>query len=209
MFRERLLEGLYVLTDTRLTPPESIEEKVHQAIQGGCRVVQFRDKTGDQEQRHEQAQALSHLCREHDVLFIINDDIALAEAVHAHGVHLGREDQALEQAREILGPQAIIGISCYNSLELAVQAAQAGADYVAFGSFFSSSIKPEAVRAEPELLTRARAQLDIPIVAIGGITAENTPQLIEAGADMVAVISAVFGVTEIRAAARRFAQLFQ
>jgi thiamine-phosphate pyrophosphorylase len=209
MFRESLLEGLYVLTDNLLTPPDTIEQQVKQAIEGGSKVIQFRDKTRDSESRLEQAQRLQKLCSQHNALLIINDDIQLAAEVNADGVHLGKEDENLQRAREKLGPKAIIGISCYNQLEPAIQAEQEGADYVAFGSFFASSIKPEAVKATPDLLETARSQLQIPIVAIGGITPGNAQTLIDAGADMLAVISAVFAQDDIRKAAQKFSNLFQ
>lgn len=200
--------GLYVLTDPHLTPDAQLVPAVAQAIAGGAVMVQYRDKSEDADRRHWEAQDLVHLCRPLGVPLIINDDVALARAVGAAGVHLGRDDADVAQARAILGPGAIIGVSCYNELDRAVQAQAAGADYVAFGSFFSSSVKPQAVRATPDLLRQARRHLTIPIVAIGGITADNAAPLIAAGADLLAVISDVFGRRDIRAAAARLAALF-
>ncbi|MGC8698478.1 MAG: thiamine phosphate synthase, partial [Halothiobacillus sp.] len=169
--------------------------------------VQYRDKSGDTERRLAEASALRALTRVHNVIFLINDDVALALAVGADGVHLGREDGAIASARAELGTGAIIGASCYNDLALAEQAAQAGADYLAFGAFFKSKTKPHAVPANPALLTRARAELHLPLCAIGGITPENAPPLLTAGADMLAVISAVFAAKNITTAAHTFAAL--
>lgn len=159
--------------------------------------------------RLRQAQALSRICREHGVIFLVNDDVGLAKESDAGGVHLGREDMALPEARAQLGSGKLIGVSCYNDLERALMAEKQGADYVAFGSFFPSRTKPQAVRASLELLRKARRQLKLPIVAIGGITPENGAGLVEAGVDMLAVIEGVFGQPDIRTAARRYANLFR
>lgn len=179
-----------------------------QAIAGGAQIVQYRDKKHAAAERARQASELAELCRQHNVLFIVNDDVALAKQSRADGVHLGREDAALAPARAQLGPQAVIGVSCYNELARAQAAEKQGADYVAFGRFFPSRTKPQAVPASLDLLREAKQQLHIPIVAIGGITPENGAALIAAGADALAVIEGVFGQPDIRAAARRYAQLF-
>lgn len=202
------LRGLYAITDDKLIPEEGLVEAVALAIAGGARMVQYRSKHPDRDRRLWEAQDLVTLCRPLGVPLIINDDVAIAKQVGAAGVHLGKEDGTIETAREALGPEAIIGVSCYNRLELALEAQQAGADYVAFGSFFPSTVKPGAVRADPDLLREAKARLSVPVVAIGGITAENGANLVAAGADMLAVISALFGADDIRAAARAFSQLF-
>lgn len=202
------LHGLYVITDTRLIPDAQLNAAVEQAIAGGARVVQYRDKRDDASHRHVQAEALANLCRARGTVFIINDDPALAAAVRADGVHLGKDDGDIAAARALLGPDAVIGVSCYNQLERAQAAAAAGADYVAFGSFFPSSVKPDAVRAVPELLREAKAHLHVPLAAIGGITSANGAALVAAGADLLAVISDVFGHDDVRAAAQRIAQLF-
>ena len=158
---------------------------------------------------HEQfARALNALCREHGVAFLINDDVRLAGTIGAAGVHLGRDDPDIGAARAVLGASALIGVSCYNELARAQAAQDAGADYVAFGRFFPSRTKPQAVPAAPELLRAARTALKIPIVAIGGITPENGASLIAAGADALAVIEGVFNQSDIRAAAERYARLF-
>ncbi|MCK9529350.1 MAG: thiamine phosphate synthase [Gammaproteobacteria bacterium] len=202
------LRGLYVITDARLIPDARLTAAVEQAIAGGARMVQYRDKGADATRLHGHAEALAKLCRARGAMFIINDDPALAAAVRADGVHLGRDDGDIAAARTLLGPDAVIGVSCYNQLERAKAAVAAGADYVAFGSFFPSSVKPDAVRAAPALLREAKACLRVPLVAIGGITSANGAALVTAGADMLAVISDVFGHDDIRAAARRIAQLF-
>ncbi len=202
------LRGLYVITDTVKFKRDDLVRVVAEAIAGGARIVQYRDKSGDTERRLAEASALRSLTLEHEVLFLINDDLDLAEAVAADGVHLGREDGAIEAARARLGAEAVIGASCYNSLELAGDAVQAGADYVAFGAFFPSRTKPDAAVASMALLIEAEQKLNVPICAIGGITKESAPELISAGADMLAVISAVFSATDIEAAARDFSTLW-
>jgi thiamine-phosphate pyrophosphorylase len=182
--------------------------QVSQAIGGGARLVQYRDKTPDPQTRHRRAAALVDLCRPAGVPLIVNDDLELAAAVHAAGVHLGSDDGDCATARWRLGADAIVGISCYDRLELALAAERAGASYVAFGSFFHSSVKPGAVRPQVELLTRARERLHIPSVAIGGITPQNAASLIAAGADMLAVVTGLFAAADVAAAARSYAQLF-
>lgn len=152
---------------------------------------------------------LFNLCLNYHVPFIINDDLALAKTLGADGVHLGAEDAAAAYARQALGPRAIIGVSCYNSLERALQAQREGADYVAFGRFFPSRSKPDAVQAGIELLREARKKLHLPIAAIGGITLQNAAQLLEAGADMLAVIHGVFGEQDVRAATQSYTTLFR
>ena len=204
----RLPRGLYAITDTALIGGERMVSAVAAAITGGAVMVQYRDKGGVPARRLREAQALLDLCRERHVPLIINDDMDLAAAVGADGVHLGRDDICLTQARERLGDTALIGISCYNRLDLACAAEAAGADYVAFGSFFSSSTKLDAVRADVALLHTAKQHLTVPVVAIGGITADNGAALVASGADMLAVISDLFAVADIRAAAEALSKLF-
>jgi len=202
------LNGLYAITPEHPDPAHPLPEQVEQAILGGARVIQYRDKSGDPQRRLDQASALLSLCRRHGVPLIINDDVELAAAVGADGVHLGRDDPDPIAARERLGSDTLIGVSCYNRLENAARARELGADYIAFGRFFPSASKPQAVQARPELLQQARAFLQLPIVAIGGITPQNGAPLVAAGADMLAVIDALFGNTDIRTTAQAFAQLF-
>ena len=200
--------GLYAIADTHYLQDARLTTAVMEAIEGGARTVQYRDKKRDAKMRINQAAELAKLCRQQGVLFIVNDDPELAEQVQADGVHLGREDASLAHARELLGPAAIIGVSCYDELPRAIAAEAAGADYVAFGRFFPSRTKPQAMPTEPALLHEARKRLHVSIVAIGGITPENGASLIAAGADALAIIEGVFGQGDVRAAARRYAQLF-
>ena len=209
MGRSELPRGLYAVTDSRLIPADELTTRVAQAIAGGAVMIQYREKHKPRDVRQQEAAALQVLCRERRVPLIINDDIDLATMVGAAGVHLGRDDASIGQAREQLGPRAFIGVSCYNRFERARAAAAAGASYVAFGRFFPSATKPGAVQAEPDLLEQARAQLDLAVVAIGGITPENAACLVAAGADLLAVIHGVFGQPDVEAAARRYAALFE
>ena len=200
------LRGLYAITDG--SQGQTLIERVNSALKGGARIVQYRNKGADEPRREADAWELARLCRRHGVPLIVNDDPELARAVGADGVHLGRHDRHIELARATLGPGRLIGASCYDSLDLARQAVAAGADYLAFGSFFPSPTKPRAVRAALELLRQARG-LQLPVVAIGGITPENGAALIDAGADMLAVISGVFAQPDVAAASRRYACLFE
>jgi thiamine-phosphate pyrophosphorylase len=206
------LRGLYAITPELAGPGPSLARQVELAIAGGARLIQYRDKSqdraGDRERRLAQAHSLRAVCRGAGVPLIINDDATLAAAVSADGVHLGRDDVSPAEARRLLGPAAIIGASCYDRLDLAEAAQAAGADYVAFGSFFPSGTKPLAVRAELDLLRRAHRSIRVPLVAIGGITPENGAALIAAGADLLAVVSGVFGGPDPRAAAQAYARLF-
>ncbi len=203
------IAGLYAIADSSYLVAEQFVPAVRAALAGGARVIQYRDKTNAAPQREALARALTTLCREHGVPFLINDDVRLAGIVGASGVHLGRDDTGIAAACAALGDAALVGVSCYNQLERAQAAQAAGADYVAFGRFFPSRTKPQAVPATPELLRAARAALKIPIVAIGGITPENGASLIAAGADALAVIEGVFNQPDIRAAAERYARLFE
>lgn len=202
------MSGLYVVTDALATPAATMVSQVAAALRGGARIVQYRDKGCGYERRRAEATALVAVCRCHGALFLVNDEVALASAVGASGVHLGKDDRLPREARAILGPDAVIGVSCYDSLAHAEAAAAEGASYVAFGRFFPSRTKPTAVPASVELLQRARERLNLPIAAIGGITAENASTLIAAGADMLAVVHGVFGQPDCAAAARRIAALF-
>jgi thiamine-phosphate diphosphorylase len=203
-----MIGGLYAITRETDDSARLLSE-VEAALQGGAAVVQYRDKSGDVARQHEQASELLEICRRYRVPLIINDSLRLADLVDADGVHLGRDDGGIREARIVLGAEKIIGVSCYQSLDMALAAQTAGADYVAFGSFFASVTKPDAPRADFSLLQHASGILRLPIVAIGGITSENAASLIEAGADAIAVINALFEVpNDIEARARRFADLF-
>ena len=200
------ISGLYAIT-----PGESdtavLLRKVKLALLGGAQVLQYRNKTADAALCLEQARALKALTQEFSVPLIINDDAVLAQRVEADGVHLGGEDVSVATARAVLGSGKIIGVSCYNRMALAHEAVRQGASYVAFGSFFASSVKPDALVATPDLLRQARREIAVPLVAIGGITAQNCMQLLDAGADALAVISEVFGAADIQNAARQLANL--
>lgn len=209
MVSTRSITGLYAIADTHYLDDTRLVDAVTQAIMGGARIVQYRDKRHAAEKRMQQAKILAALCRQHDALFIVNDDVTLAKETQADGAHLGRDDASLSEAREQLGPRAIIGVSCYNELARAEAAERQGADYVAFGRFFPSRTKPQAVPAGLDLLREAKRKLHIPAVAIGGITPENGASLIAAGADALAVIEGVFGQADVRAAAERYARLFK
>ena len=202
-----LIRGLYVITDARLTG-RTLLEKTRQAIEGGAALIQYRAKNTDTQQRTEDACALQALCERYDMPFIINDDVTLAQECCAHGVHLGKDDETIQQARAVLGSRAIIGASCYNNLKRAITAQESGADYVALGSFFPSLTKPDAVSASITLIGQAKSLLKVPVVAIGGITPDNAVPLVAAGVDAVAVIDGVFGQTDAHHAARCYARLF-
>jgi thiamine-phosphate pyrophosphorylase len=202
-----MIAGLYAIT-RETDDTNYLLTAVEAALRGGAAVVQYRDKSGDVARQHEQASELLMLCRQYDVPLIINDSLRLADLIDADGVHVGRDDGAIHEARIVLGPDKIIGVSCYQSLELAVAAQAAGADYVAFGSFFPSFTKPDAAHAELDLLREAAGVIHLPIVAIGGIALDNAGSLIDAGADAVAVISALFDSGNIEDTARQFADLF-
>jgi len=196
------LRGLYAVTDPALN--ERLIAAVAEALEAGIRIVQYRDKRDDAPRREMEAIMLRALTRRHDALLIVNDDPGLAAAVQADGVHLGRDDPDIAEARQLLGPQAIVGVSCYDSLELARKAAAAGADYVAFGSVYPSSTKPDAVHAPLDLLTAAKRDLGVPVCAIGGIAPANAGPVLAAGADMLAVVSSIFSAPDIQQAVRDF-----
>jgi thiamine-phosphate pyrophosphorylase len=205
------ISGLYAVT------PETGDSAVQQdrlfasvalVLEGGASILQYRCKNPDFTFRLSQARRLKMLCQQHSVSFIVNDDVELAAQVQADGVHLGREDAEISTARARLGRSTLIGASCYDDLGRAGTAVTAGADYLAFGSFFRSSVKPGAVRPSLDLLTQARRRWRLPLVAIGGITPENAPKVIEAGADAVAVITAIFSSSDPRESARSIARLF-
>lgn len=200
--RARRLAGLYAVTPD-LADTADLVARVAAAVTGGAAAIQYRNKIADAALRRAQAAALARVHAARGALFIVNDDATLAAEVGADGVHVGEDDGSIVAAREIVGPDRIIGVSCYNDYARAEAAVAAGADYVAFGSFFASTVKPGAYRADVALLLRAR-HLGVPVVAIGGITAENAGELERAGADAVAVISAVFDAPDVEAAARAF-----
>lgn len=185
--------GLYAITKTENKTVEQVIADVSQAIQGGIKALQYRDKRPIDPIYL--AGALKELCHADNIPLIINDNITLAKHIGADGVHIGKEDGLLNQARKVLGSNAIIGISCYNSVELALQAQKNSANYVAFGRFFPSISKPLAATAHIASLEQAKLRIKVPIVAIGGILPDNGAALLNAGADLLAVIGGVFTAT--------------
>ncbi|NWG88144.1 MAG: thiamine phosphate synthase [Hydrogenophilaceae bacterium] len=201
------LKGLYAVTPD-WNDSKRLLASTEAILAGGCRIVQYRNKAASDCHRQEQAGALRALTRRYHALLIVNDFVDLALQIEADGVHLGGDDGDLAAARARLGAGKILGASCYDDLGLARRAQTAGADYVAFGSFFPSQVKPDARRASLDLLRAARAEIELPICAIGGITASNGRALVEAGADLLAVISALYEADDPKAAAEEFASLF-
>lgn len=201
--------GLYAITDSALLADGKLLPYVEAALIGGARWLQYRDKSRDAGKRLAEASQLAELCRAHDCQLLINDDLALAVQLGV-GLHLGQEDGSLREARQQLGPDALIGGTCHASLQLAERALEDGASYIAFGRFFNSVTKPGAPAATPELLRAARQQFAVPIVAIGGITLNNASTLLDAGADYLAVINGLFGAPDaetVQLRARQFSQL--
>ena len=203
------IRGAYLIADRTRLDPDELEPAVRAALAGGVRLVQYRDKSDDAVRRLAEARTLAALCHQHQALLIVNDDPELARDAGADGVHLGRDDLSVAEARATLGTGAIVGVSCYNEIERAFAAERAGADYVAFGSFHPSPTKPEAARAPLSLLKRARPRIRLPIVVIGGITPANAGPLALAGADAAAVISGILDADDITEAARRLNNLMR
>jgi thiamine-phosphate pyrophosphorylase len=202
------MHGLYVITDAVHQDQETLLAAVEAALTGGACMVQYREKRLSNIHRESIALELHALCRERGAPLVINDDVRLAQRVNAEGVHLGCDDVSVQEARQQLGAGKIIGVSCYADLQAARQAQNEGADYVAFGRFYTSQTKPNAAAAPVDILKQAKAEIKIPIVAIGGITAENGAALVAAGADMLAVVDGVFCQQDISQAARNIAALF-
>ncbi|HBS26837.1 MAG TPA: thiamine phosphate synthase [Gammaproteobacteria bacterium] len=201
------LSGLYAITDCSANDSGLLFKQVESALDAGLRLLQYRNKNADANLLLTQAKTLRKLCHQYAAQLIINDNIELAKIIHADGVHLGRDDPSIHLARQQLGKQAIVGVSCYNSLPLAFDAQHQGASYVAFGSFFASPTKPEAVPASPELLESWREQ-PTPACAIGGITLNNAANLTRHGADMLAVISDLWRSENIHQQTRDYLSLF-
>lgn len=200
--------GLYAILDAGLVPADRRVDAAREAIAGGAAMLQYRDKTGDDAVRRRSAAALCDCAREAGIPLLVNDDVALAAETGADGVHLGKDDASPQAARDRLGADAIIGATCHADLDLARAAAAAGADYLSFGRFFPSATKPGAPAADPAVLTAARREFGLPIVAIGGVNADNGAALIAAGADLLAAAGAVFAADDVRTTARRIADLF-
>lgn len=199
--------GLYAITNDN-PDDDALLAAVAAVIRGGAALVQYRDKHRSQREKQALGRRLAELCHGLGVPLIVNDDFSLAASVGADGVHLGREDAGFAEARAALGADAIIGVSCYNSLDLARRAQQMGASYAAFGRFFASNSKPGALPASLETLRLAKTGLAIPIAAIGGVTPGNGGPLLVAGADLICAIDGLFGQPDPERAARNYAELF-
>ncbi|MFC4260263.1 thiamine phosphate synthase [Marinobacter lacisalsi] len=209
VFAKGLRPGLYAITDGKLLPEAKLVPAVEAALRGGAVLVQYREKSLPHSERLRQARALNECCRAYDVPLIINDDPELALACRAAGVHLGQQDIPVAEARRLLGDEAIVGATCHGQLALAEQAAKQGADYLAFGRFYSSGTKPGAPAAIPDVLAQA-SRFGLPCTAIGGITVNNGAPLIRAGADLLAVVGGLFSgdIAQIEERARAFTRLF-
>lgn len=211
--KQRLLCGLYAITDDALILEQNLLSACEQALQGGARVLQYRSKRNNDQptqfaERRKTAVALRALCHRYNALLLINDDLDLCQAADADGVHIGQNDVHVSEARHRLGRDAIIGVSCHNNDQLVAAAERYGADYVALGRFFDSKTKPGAGKAQVEDLVRIRQKTSLPIVAIGGVTADNGQLLIDAGADMLAAIHYLFSNDEILARAKILSSFF-
>jgi len=202
------VRGLYVITDTHLIPRDRFVETVEAAVRGGATMVQLREKTTPQEEIVRLGRELLAVTRRYGALLIVNDHPTVAREIGADGVHVGREDPPVSEARAILGPHAIIGASCYGEVARAVDAEHAGADYVAFGTPFPSPTKAKRTDLPLSIFQEVKQRVRVPAFAIGGITLDNVRLVLEAGADGIAVVSGVFGAPDVEAAARALAQLF-
>jgi thiamine-phosphate pyrophosphorylase len=202
-----IIKGLYAIT------PDSADlntliQKTQLAIEGGAFMVQYRSKIQDRDVKMQQCAAILRLCRDYKIPCIVNDDVDMCRILEADGVHLGEKDDNIAEVRRILGEDAIIGSSCYDQLNRAKQAQKEGASYVAFGAMFETSTKPNAPRATLELLREAKSQIQIPIVAIGGITVNNAHDVIKTGIDAIAVITSLFEAKTIKETAETFVKMF-
>ncbi len=206
--RQFKIAGLYAIT------PDSVDtellcQMVEASILGGASIVQYRNKVADHKLRTKQASTLLELCKKHQVPFIINDHVTLCLEINADGVHIGGDDGDIAAIKSRIGEDKILGVSCYGEFARAEAAEKAGADYIAFGACFPSSTKPNAPRADLDLFTQAK-KLNLPSVAIGGITLENAASVVEAGANAIAVIGELFKQEpdKIRATAQQFSSIF-
>jgi thiamine-phosphate pyrophosphorylase len=208
MTQQNMIRGLYAISpdtaDTGL-----LLAKVEAALQGGINLLQYRNKCANHKLQTQQARAILPLCRQYNVPLIINDSVKLCLTLDADGVHLGANDGNLAEVRERIGKDKILGASCYNRFDLALQAEKQGASYVAFGACFASQTKPNAPVADLDLFTRAKTELTIPTVAIGGITLQNAAQVLQVGANSIAVIQAIFNAQDVKLAASQFTALIQ
>jgi thiamine-phosphate pyrophosphorylase len=202
------LRGLYVITDTHLIPRTRFVETVEAAVRGGATMVQLREKETPPEEVIRLGRDILTVTRRYGALLIVNDHPTIAKEIGADGVHVGRDDPPLAEARAIVGAEAIIGASCYGQVDRAVAAEQAGADYVAFGTPFPSPTKAKRTDISLGIFQEAKQRVRVPVFAIGGITLANARQVIDAGADGIAIVSGVFAAPDVEAAAHALAQLF-
>lgn len=203
-----VMKGVYAITDEHLLPGDRLLPAAKAALENGVTLLQYRRKTGEFRDRVAEALALKSVCHQYGAALIINDDVDLCQAVDADGVHLGQSDESLLNARHRLGPLAIIGVSCHDDVALAVAAERQGANYIALGRFFPSNTKPQAPEAKIENLKTIRQQIQLPIVAIGGVNADNGKRLLDAGADMLAIIHYLFAAPDIGERVRALRALF-
>lgn len=204
-----MLKGLYVIADLQYLDARDVLGNVEAVLSAGARIIQYRDKISNRETRTAIGHKLRRLTGSYQALLIVNDDAELAKTIHADGVHLGKDDRGISEAVSFLGADKIIGASCYNEFDNALRAEEEGAAYIAFGSFFTSPTKPSAPLADIGLIARAKQEMNIPVCAIGGITPENARPLLDAGADMIAVISGIFGTPSPAESVRRYLTLLQ
>lgn len=205
---KRKLKGLYAVTNENFSEKKQWLKDIESAIYGGVKIIQYRSKTRNKDFQFQQASSLKKLCEKHECTLIVNDNAVLAKKINADGLHVGRNDISIKEAKKILGENSIIGVSCYNDLERAKSAEKNSASYVAFGSFFQSITKPDAVSADIKILKVAKHELNIPICAIGGINRENAKDVINAGADMIALMSGIFLASDINSEALHISSLF-
>jgi thiamine-phosphate pyrophosphorylase len=202
-----IIKGLYAITPD-MADSNSLLQKTQLAIEGGAFMVQYRSKIQDRDVKMQQCAAILRLCREYKIPCIVNDDVDMCRVLEADGIHLGEKDDNIAEVRNILGEDAIIGSSCYDQLNRAKLAQKEGASYVAFGAMFETSTKPIAPRATLELLREAKSQIQIPIVAIGGITMNNAHDVIETGIDAIAVINSLYESNSIKETAETLSSMF-
>ena len=203
-----MIKGLYAITPD-MADTDLLLQKVEAALQGGINILQYRNKAANHKLQTQQAREILPLCRQYNVPLIINDSVKLCLTLDADGIHLGADDGNLAEVRARIGNNKILGASCYNCFDLALTAQQAGASYVAFGACFDSSTKPSAHVASLDLFTKAKNELNISAVAIGGISLQNAHQVIAAGASAIAVINAIFNANDVKLASQQFSQLFK
>lgn len=201
------MKGLYIVTPD-WDDTDKLLAATEQALRGGAALVQYRHKTAGLDLRREQARRLLELCRHYQRPFIVNDHVELCLEIGADGIHVGGTDAGIADVRAAVGPDKIVGASCYGSLQLAHEAHRAGASYVAFGGFYPSRVKKYEVATRPDMVAQAKAEIPLPNVVIGGMTVENAAPLVAHGADMVAAISSVYMADDPEAAAREFARLY-